>query len=677
MKSTSSGSKRPKPPAKLTKEVGRKLLVKGSSSKTALATSLQILHEEGLLNLDGDQTTQGFKRMLQEAAEDYCLNWQTPYGVVMQQLNLQSTKMGIWEYVHPMAYLHLLTSQSTVFADLMKGVLAEHDKLSIVIYVDEATPGDPLRHNLQRAVQCIYWSFAEFPDHVLTRAEAWMVFGIVRTKVVAEIDGYMSCLMKHVLLVFFPERGPSFLDGVVLLFVDGHSQIVIAVFEGFLGDEKGLKELMDLKGSAGMVPCITCPYARQHMSDEALSHGTTGSANDVRLVSLYCCRRSDFVTMSNATFWRIIDRLETNQTTKSKAVCLREETLLGIKYNPDGLWFNKHLRMHVLNPVDNYIRDPMHTLVSQGVCNTELYFVLTELPHHKSLAELQDFSDRFQFPSSLPPAKKYWFSADRLSALNRSVMLFANEVIGSMQILLCFLLDEVQPMGVMHDHIKCFELLYCIVQLVMTGCSASATYKAKLQSMVEAHHQLSMSLYGDTYPKPKLHHLIHLGDYNRLLSCFVTERKHKDTRGACLWVFRNVEKTATCRVINQQTERLIEADDMFTSTVLIDPLPAVVKGTIQSRSIRLPCGTIKSGDHIWVKDAGVGCVRWFWQQGFDFVAAVNMYDEGADMRTWTLGSFVSFIDTSKMLTAVAWYKFPSAGPNAIKIVLPVLARMQL
>ena len=103
-----------------------------------------------------------------------------------------------------------------------------------------------------------------------------------------------------------------------------------------------------------------------------------------------------------------------------------------------------------------------------------------------------------------------------------------------MQILVCFLHEHAASMHAMADHIKCFELLCCIVQLIMTGCDTSMQFKQKLLSMIEAHHSLSWNLYGSSNVKPKWHHMLHMTDYKKLLSCFVTERKHRDTRGAAL-----------------------------------------------------------------------------------------------------------------------------------------------
>ena len=55
------------------------------------------------------------------------------------------------------------------------------------------------------------------------------------------------------------------------------------------------------------MPCITCPTMRQFMSETALAKGVTGSAHDVRLVSICSCRRSDFVIMTNEKFWEIVE----------------------------------------------------------------------------------------------------------------------------------------------------------------------------------------------------------------------------------------------------------------------------------------------------------------------------------------------------------------------------------
>ena len=379
--------------------------------------------------------------------------------------------------------------------------------------------------------------------------------------------------------------------------------------------------------------------------------------------------------MTNTQFWKIIDRLETNARTKSKTECSKEETFLGIKYNPDGIWYNRHLRLNVLRPTENYIRDPMHTCVSQGVCNTEMYHMIIELQKHKPLKELQTFSDEFNFPSSLPKAKSWWLSEDRLNHTSRSVTLFANEVLGAMQIMMGFLLEHMGSLSAMADNIKCFQLLFCIVQLIMTGCETAMRFKTKLLSMIETHHNLSFQLYGISNVKPKWHHMIHLCDYRKLLSCFVTERKHKETRGACLWVFRNVEKACTTRVINAQTENLIEADELFNHTALVDPNNSAAKGPVHSKSIRLRCGTVKSGDIVWVNGVGAGMAKLFWQQGNEFAAAISMFLRAGDDRCWNPHACtIMFFNTDRIVSAVAWY--PSCD-GCIKVVVPILARMKI
>ena len=56
---------------------------------------------------------------------------------------------------------------------------------------------------------------------------------------------------------------------------------------------------------------------------------------------------------------------------KSKAELKLVEQELGIKYNPAGVLQDQHLRT-IVRPIDHYVRDPMHTLVSGGVCGTQI-----------------------------------------------------------------------------------------------------------------------------------------------------------------------------------------------------------------------------------------------------------------------------------------------------------------
>ena len=55
------------------------------------------------------------------------------------------------------------------------------------------------------------------------------------------------------------------------------------------------------------------------------------------------------------------------------------ETILGLKYEPDGLMYHKDLRSRVYLQVSNMIRDWMHILLNSGVANSQMFELMMVL----------------------------------------------------------------------------------------------------------------------------------------------------------------------------------------------------------------------------------------------------------------------------------------------------------
>ncbi len=129
----------------------------------------------------------------------------------------------------------------------------------LVFYVDECRPGNPLRPDRGRAVQCVYWTLSNLPHWYRSRRNGWFVFTIMLSKRVAELRGGVSALMRQTLRFFFQPCGWNFrVHGVRCPRDDGTVWALRAEFSCFLSDEKGLKETTNVKGSAGTKPCLKC-----------------------------------------------------------------------------------------------------------------------------------------------------------------------------------------------------------------------------------------------------------------------------------------------------------------------------------------------------------------------------------------------------------------------------------
>jgi hypothetical protein len=150
--------------------------------------------------MESRETERRLKRKIQEATESHS-KVVTPYGPVVQQVALANGMM--WDVCHPFAFLWYLSSISTCFAQVMKDCMKSGAILRLVIYVDGLVPGNPFRPEASRKLQCVYWSFVDWPNWMLTRTFAWPCLSILRQKIVEEnLDGRMSYFARIVLRLF-------------------------------------------------------------------------------------------------------------------------------------------------------------------------------------------------------------------------------------------------------------------------------------------------------------------------------------------------------------------------------------------------------------------------------------------------------------------------------------------
>ena len=98
-----------------------------------------------------------------------------------------------WSFIHPLALIFYLSSVYVAFAKIMSETFDACKSLGrdlrVVIFVDEYRPGNVLRPDAGRATQGVYWRFSDWPAWLLTRANAWLTFGAIRTSIVEKCKG--------------------------------------------------------------------------------------------------------------------------------------------------------------------------------------------------------------------------------------------------------------------------------------------------------------------------------------------------------------------------------------------------------------------------------------------------------------------------------------------------------
>ena len=224
-----------------------------------------------------------------------------------------------------------------------------------------------------------------------------------------------------------------------------------------------------------------------------------------------------------------------------------------------------------------------------------------------------------------------WFTVKRLgkpSEAKDGWKGFSGEILTIVPILAAFLRLVVQPMGVLQRNIECFLMLERLLKLFSLGAESAMPHVDLIERLIAEHAGLFKELYGDVI-KPKFHHVYHIADHmrnlGRLLSCFVTERKHRTMKRTADHSFRNFETNLARDLLNLTIERYSGSDCMFLPEHLISPkvLPVdsvrvcaylpqnLVRELLVSSRAVLKCGSISKGDIVMLSDRAVGRVECF------------------------------------------------------------------
>jgi hypothetical protein len=634
-------------------------------TKTGLISAIALLEDAGWLKPDVVRNnTSSTRQRLTNAVKTHS-EAQTPYGPVVQRMSLPLAELPHWDFVHPMAFLYHMTSISVPFADLMRSIAG--GTLRLIIYIDEICPGNPLRPEKSRTLQAIYWAFAEWPQHVLQRTACWPVFGTIRSTLVKKLQSEVAGLMRRVLHVFFPAVGMSLANGIYLC--QGSVRFVVKVaFAGFLADEKAHKELTLTKGASGMKPCITCHNVFGRIDVAALADGC---------VHIKCPDPSLFQINTNEMIFAYYDHIAASCPTDRPSL----RTQLGVNYSPGGLLDDHHIRTFY-KPVDHTLRDWLHTLVSGGVCNVECAELIKALGMHGiGLEVLADFLTKFVLAKRHGKTDATWLSKKRLGKQKKTLQSFAGVMLSIMPILSAFLDDVVSADHPLHDNAVCFRLLTTIVMICSLGPELAMIYIDVLKELIEAHARLYVALYPNA-PRPKFHHLFHIVDgmkyLGKLLSCFVTERKHRATKRCALFVFRHIDNTVVKHMLNKQCDALASQHSLFLSKFLVQPKVVTFMGVefLHSTSALMHCGIVFTNDLVWTSCGSVGSVIGFWAKRdlINIIINLNVYAPLGNNRWDPAVVRAMSVDSEDVYDTVMYAPDGDLG-NVVRVVPPVRASL--
>ena len=205
---------------------------------------------------------------------------------------------------------------------------------------------------------------------------------------------------------------------------------------------------------------------------------------------------------------------------------------------------------------------------------------------------------------------------------------FASELLTIVPMLLSFLNIVVAPMRVMERHIESFRLLDRLLKLFSLGAESSMPHLALIERTIAQHARLFNELYSSVV-KPKAHHIFHIPDHmrnlGRLLSCFVTERKHRSVKAVASHAFRHFENALIREMLNSMVEQAAGETNLYTSVYLEHPrgvaadalsgigdaVPGMPANLFTSTKAVLMCGHLARGDLVMTSARSVGEITTF------------------------------------------------------------------
>jgi hypothetical protein len=434
-----------------------------------------------------------------------------------------------FDYMHPVAMMHhMLTIHEfkSLIQERLRAMPSTPDSpWRIVIYSDEVSPGNNLKHENKRKFQTIYWSFAELGPRALSSEFCWFPMTCARSSRVKALTGGMSEFMARMSEPFVTDPCNFAQAGVLV-----HNDILFGSMGIMVSDADALKQSLDVKGASGTLICPKCRNITDTKS-EAHLHDRTGYNLPLSTVDT-----SRFDQHTDESIRESVRYICAQHATENKTTFKQTQQYLGINYNPAGMLFSTKL-IGIIRPVSMIMYDWMHVYLVTGIWNHELAWLLQACRDDgHSVGRLGDFCNAFSWPgdhSARGATGKHVFDKPQEG---KHIKCSASEALGAYQVVAAFLKERVQPTASV-ELLKCLNSYYQLVEVlnVLRNISRGGDKTAdELHNVIGAHMQAFSYAYTEDAFFPKCHYALHLSEMLRshgiLIACWTHERKHKEMK---------------------------------------------------------------------------------------------------------------------------------------------------
>lgn len=517
------------PPKFDLRSIGRRHFV----SLSGLEAVLSELRDADMLNEGGSLSRRSIKR----SRDKHIASLQTDIGPVMRTLKVQlqqpSKEYDMW-FIHPCALLLYMSAECEGFSAFMQHVISKHpcspnNKLSIVIYSDEVSPGNQLKHDNQRKLQAVYWSIKQFGGAALASEEYWFILTAVRSTLVKRLEAGMSELLATTIQLFFQEPHSIYHNGLTLRFNDNTFGTIYASVDIMVSDESALKASLEMKGSSGSKICALCQNIVAHNSrlDE---HDATGFLRPSTVLDI-----REFAMCTDDIIYQTVDTLQHIQNT-APGQLKKMQQATGFNLKPKGLLMCQPLR-GIIKPATMLMYDWMHVYLVGGAFNHEAGLLLSLLHLRARLThkEIHTFVNKFNWQVLMPSTGSKVF--EKRTAISGELKCSASEALSVYNVFRYFLETVATPRAgddqIIIDAIACFFALCDVLDLLRRVVRGTVS-SADLHAAILNHLTVYKRVHGVDEWYPKLHYALHLAtmleQHGCLVSCFVHERKHKELK---------------------------------------------------------------------------------------------------------------------------------------------------
>ena len=348
-----------------------------------------------------------------------------------------------------------------------------------------------------------------------------------------------------------------------------------------------------------------------------------------------------------------------------------EEARVGFNLCLEGLLLDETLR-GVYRPIDHTLRDWMHTLCSDGVANSicgETIHVL--IKHGFALSVIREFMAEVTLPSKHGKTHQEWLRDSRVKANNLTS--FATTLLSVVPILYLFMCQFCADIPDLTDVFEFVTLMHVVLGILASGPEKPMEHVEALKKLIPQLHAKFVQCFDKL--KPKIHHMHHIIDamewVGKLLSCFVTERRHRAVKDAALHVMRYMEHTVLKDVINQMCEQMVNGHDLFKKVFLVTPCECKGQSDIlTSKKAILECGDVAHNDVVFFEDFSCGRVCAFYEISeivFVEVAMMRMVDGDNSIRDDSSHD-LCFKEAKLVVDACMWHS--TERPGLIKVCVP-------